>query len=153
MRKLLLVGAAVFAVMVFHPGPALAVDDPLWSDGGCLLANPDAGRLYTVNTGLTSSWAMAITCVDRTRYVMCESNVEGYACTTADGGVWSDDGGLILYDGGQKCGPGSCSAGPGNQLLKADVTYDIPVPNGRPYLSANQDDGGILNCCVQRVTP
>ncbi len=152
MRKLApLLAFAAFACLVLSQ-PAAALDDPAFADGGSVCTTLDAGPATACDTGRTGSWNMAVRCVDRTYYKMCESNLALIAVAPDGGGGLTADGGL-LYDGGQNQSQGTCSATTINQLLDSDRTFDVFVPSNRRWIAFNQQDGGFLNCSVQVVTP
>ncbi len=91
-----------------------------------------------------------------------------------DGGsvvTFTDGGQMVTLDTGRKngwhmvircenqnvrylmCESNVCSANNTNCPLDSNITYDIPVPNGYPWLSIYSDDAGIPRCLVLYSIP
>lgn len=114
------------------PGEALAVDDPAFIDGGCIVAFLDGGATVTVDTYRTSSWNASVAVSG------------GAAC-------------LRWCEASTGTDPATCAASrtvcPGGPL-KQDGTYDIAVPGNRRFLSMTSADGGTATqLCVGLVVP
>lgn len=127
-HRLALSTVALAAVIIgVCAAPAVADDEPMFSDGGSLVTPLDGGVTVTVDLAPRTSacWNMAIRCEGSggpARYVLCATN--------------------------------PCPVSSANQLLDADRTFDIPVnctSQGAPkhYLSLTKDDATAPACKVQ----
>ena len=135
MRHVLPALAVVLVLMLapFIPEPvgpseALALDEPAFADGGCIVVGNDGGSTVTVDIAYTISWNASVF------PLIGSANVCVRFCE---------------YD--------TCAASrtvcPGGELV-AGRTYDIAVPANRRFFSATSFDAGTdIRVCIGRVTP